>query len=312
MFNTPKEIRVCEVCTRDGFQSLPYMIDADDKVKLVNMIVDAGIKEIEVGSFLPDRGQAKNQMGNTPEVFDKLNRREGVVYRALLQTPAGAQQAVDHGCNKFKINISGSQKHYELMTGKSIEEGIKGFAGIGKIAAENNVALLGSISLAFESPYDGIVPLDRLRMIISNFLDIGVTQISMNDTAGMATPGLVNEYFKVMIAEFPTVERWCFHPHNTRGMGLANTLSAIDAGVLNVDSSLAGTGGCTVFKNASGNISTEDLVYMLDGLGVTTGIDFAKLLVAGEFTRELVPADKWDSYLLRLEQYKRQGDGSIE
>lgn len=312
MFNAPEKIRVCEVCTRDGFQSLPYMIGVEEKVRLLDMIVDAGIKEIEVGSFLPDAGHAKNQMANTPDVFDRLNRREGVVYRALLQTPAGAQQAVEHGCNKFKINISGSEKHYNLMTGRSIEDGVKGFGGIGKIAADNGVTLLGSISLAFESPYDGRVPLDRLRMIISNLLEAGVTQISLNDTAGMATPGLVGEYFKAMMAEFPTVETWCFHPHNTRGMGLANTLSAIDAGVKNVDSSLAGTGGCTVFKNASGNISTEDLVYMLNGLGVTTGIDFDKLLLAGEYTKELVPADKWDSYLLRLEQFKRQGDGQIE
>lgn len=307
MLSMPKEITICEVSTRDGFQSLPFEIEVDDKLKLLEMIAESGIREIEVGSIVPGRSASLFQMAKTPEVFRKMRRHEGVVYRALLQTPQGAQEAVDCGCGKFKINISGSQKHYELMTGKTIEEGIKGFREIGRIAADNHVAMLGSISLAFMSPYDGQVSIDTLKKIIKGFVEeCGAAEISLNDTAGMATPVMVREYFVQMMEEFPQIERWAFHPHNTRGMGLANTIAALDAGVCKVDSSLAGIGGCSVFKNASGNIATEDLLYLLDGMGVETGVSMEKVIKAGIFVEELVKGHSCDSYIQRLEKIKKE------
>lgn len=309
MLNYPKKVTICEVSTRDGFQSLPFEVETEDKLRLLDKIADAGIQEIEVGSFVPGRTSGLWQMSKTPEVFVRMNRRPNVVYRALLQTPEGAVQAVESGCGKFKINISGSEKHYNLMTGKSISSGVEGFAEIGKIAAANGVALLGSISLAFMSPYDGQVPLDRLKMIIEGFLRCGATEISLNDTAGMATPVLVNDYFTAMQKEFPQVKTWAFHPHNTRGMGLANTVAALAAGVLKVDASLAGIGGCSVFKNASGNISTEDLLYLLDGMGIVTDVDMGRLIQAGELVEELVNHKGCDSYIQRIEKFKRAGEG---
>ncbi len=310
MYNVPKKIRVCEVSTRDGMQNLPYMVGVEEKVRLLDMMADAGIKEIEVGSFLPDT-TAFPMMANTPEVFSKMNRREDVVYRALLQTPAGARQAVEYGCRKFKINISASRRHYELMTGLALEEGLKGFTEIGQVAKENNVKLLGSISLAFVSPFDGVITYDTLRTIIDGFLAVGVTEVSLNDTVGMATPVTISEYFRDMMKEYPQVEHWAFHPHNTRGSGLANVVAAMDAGVEYIDASLAGIGGCSVFKNATGNISTEDLVYMLQGMGIDTGIDFDKMVEAGLYVEELAQHQKCDSYILKLEGFKRQGEGAV-
>ena len=309
MLSYPRKITICEVSTRDGFQSLPFEVETEDKLCLLDKIADAGITEIEVGSFVPGRTGGLWQMSKTPEVFARMNRRPGVVYRALLQTPEGAAQAVESGCRKFKINISGSEKHYSLMTGRSIRHGVEGFKEIGKIAAAGGAALLGSISLAFMSPYDGQVPLDRLKMIIEGFLDCGVTEISLNDTAGMAAPVQVGRYFSAMQKEFPQVEAWAFHPHNTRGMGLANTVAALDAGISKVDASLAGIGGCSVFKNASGNISTEDLLYLLDGMGIETGVDMARLIRAGELVEELVKHRGCDSYIQRIEKLKKAGEG---
>ena len=309
MLQYPKRITICEVSTRDGFQSLPFEVETEDKLVLLEKIADAGIREIEVGSFVPGRASGLWQMSRTPEVFMKMKRRQGVVYRALLQTPEGAAQAVESGCKKFKINISGSEKHYGLMTGRTIRDGVEGFREIGRIAVENGVSLLGSISLAFLSPYDGQVPLDRLKMIIQGFLDCGAEEISLNDTAGMATPALVHKYFTAMQSEFPQVGTWAFHPHNTRGMGLANTLAALDAGARKVDSSLAGIGGCSVFKNASGNISTEDLFYLLDGMGIETGVDMEKLIEAGQLVEKLVKNKGCDSYIQKIEKLKRAGEG---
>ncbi len=308
MLQYPEKITVCEVSTRDGFQSLPFEVETGDKIRLLDKIAAAGVREIEVGSFVPGRAGGLWQMSKTPEVFDRMARRDGVVYRALLQTPEGARQAVEHGCRKFKINISGSEKHYGLMTGKAIADGVAGFKEIGEVAAQNGVKLLGSISLAFMSPYDGQVPLERLKMIIRGFLDAGAEEISLNDTAGMATPAMVYEYFTSMQAEFPQVKGWAFHPHNTRGMGLANTVAALEAGIGKVDASLAGIGGCSVFKNASGNISTEDLVYMLAGMGIETGIDMEKLIEAGAMVEELVKHRGCDSYIQRIEKMKKAGE----
>ena len=309
MLQYPEKITVCEVSTRDGFQSLPFEVETEDKLRLLEKIADAGIREIEVGSFVPGRASGLWQMSKTPEVFDRMERRTGVVYRALLQTPEGAKQAAEHGCRKFKINISGSEKHYGLMTGKAIADGVAGFGEIGRVAAAYGVKLLGSISLAFLSPYDGQVPEDRLKMIIQGFLDAGAEEISLNDTAGMATPAMVYQYFTSMQAAFPQVKAWAFHPHNTRGMGLANTVAALDAGLAKIDASLAGIGGCSVFKNASGNISTEDLVYMLQGMGIGTGIDMEKLIEAGLMVEELVKHRGCDSYIQRIEKLKRAGEG---
>ena len=276
-----------------------------NKIKLLDLITDAGISEIEVGSFVSDRPEVSS-MHNTPEVFRRMNRKDGVVYRALLQSPVGAREAADSGCKKIKLNISGSKKHYQLMTRKTVEQGMAGFKEIGAICAQNNMTILGAISLAFISPYDGLIPAEDVRGIIQNFLDCGATEISLNDTAGMATPKLVYERFMEMRDAFPQVKTWAFHAHNTRGMAMANILAACEAGVTQFDSSLAGVGGCTVFKNASGNIATEDLLYMFDGIGTQTGVDMEKVIVAGEFVEELVHHKGIDSYIQRLEKIKRE------
>lgn len=302
-----KKITVCEVSTRDGFQTLPPP-SVPDKLKLLDLIADAGLREIEVGSFLGDRPDSW-RMHSTPEVFRKLNRRPGVTYRALLQTSYGMNEAVEAGCPKIKLNISGSENHYRLMTDKTIAEGMEGFKEIGAIADRNKIAILGSISLAFVSPYDGLIPSSTIKDIIKRFLDCGATEISLNDTAGMSAPNQIHDRFKEMMAEFPEVEAWAFHPHNTRGTGQANVLAALESGVTKVDSSLAGIGGCPVFKNASGNISTEDTVYMLNGMGIDTGVDLQKAIQAGEFIETLVDPSKTDSYLLRLEKIKKLGQG---
>lgn len=295
---------LCEVSLRDGFQTLP-VIAVEDKLKLLDLITGAGISEIEVGSFISERAEVRS-MHNTPEVFRRMNRKEGVTYRALLQSPLGAREAAECGCKKIKINISGSVKHYELMTKKTVRQGMEGFKEIGAICAQNGISILGSISLAFLSPYDGLIPSKDIRDIIKNFLDCGATEISLNDTAGMSTPKLVYERFSEMKELFPQVKAWAFHAHNTRGMAAANILAACEAGATKLDSSLAGVGGCTVFKNASGNIATEDMLYMLDGMGVKTGVDMEKTIAAGEFVEELVHHKGIDSYIQRLEKIKKQ------
>lgn len=300
-----ENVMICEVSTRDGFQTLmPPTVD--EKLHLIDLIVNSGIKCIEYGSFSFLKDGKEDDRCPTSVVTRRLKRVPGVSYRAMLQKPYEMKIAVDSGVDYIKLNVSACEEHYRKMTGNSIEEGMTGFKEIGTIAERNNVSILGSISLAFTSPYAGIIPKDRVAEIISRFIDCGATEISLNDTAGLAFPNQVNDLFTDMMSRFLGIKTWCFHAHNTRGTGLANVLGALNAGVTRIDSSLAGIGGCPVFKNASGNISTEDLTYLLNGMGIDTGVNLAKIINAGKYIETLVPPDKTDSYIQRLEKIKEQ------
>ncbi len=311
--NFPKRITVCEVSTRDGFQTLPPPTVAE-KLTILDLIVKSGIHEIEVGSFVDKGSNLMCGMESTPEIFRVMERKQGVVYRALLQTPTAMRMAVDAGCEKIKLNISGSERHYQLMrNGASIGEGMKGFREIGALGCQHQVKILGSISLAFVSPYDdGMIHSEKIKEIIRAFIDSGATEISMNDTAGMSAPNQIFNRFLEMKVEFPEIQVWAFHAHNTRGTGLANTLAAMQAGVDRIDSSLAGIGGCPVFKKASGNISTEDLLYMLQTMGIDTGVDLERAIIAGEYISSLADPSTVDSYMQRLQKIKRERYGSVE
>jgi len=311
--NYPKKVTVCEVSTRDGFQTLPPPNTAE-KLTILELCAAAGIPEIEVGTFRAKADGDRQDFKNTPEVFRKMRRAPGVTYRALIQTAEDMRLALDSGCTKVKVNISGTEKHYRISSGGStLEEGMKGFREIGALAAQHNVTMLGSISLAFVSPYDdGMVDGVQLKKIIRTFIDCGATEISLNDTAGMSAPNQIYQRFIEMKESFPEVKVWALHAHNTRGNGLASVLAALMAGVDRIDSSLAGIGGCPVFKSASGNISTEDLLYMLHGMDIETGIDFQKAIIAGQYVGALVPEGKKDSYIQRLEVIKRAGGGVVE
>jgi len=306
----PERVIVCEVSPRDGFQTAPDVVSVENKLKLLDMIVDAGIKYIEVGTLKKDDPKAW-KMHNTADVFKALKRREGVEYRALLQDPNGAREAVDCGCPRIKINISASVKHYRDMTGKTIEEGLKEFDEIGTIAANNGIPITGSISLPFISPYDGVISIDFLKQIIKRYISIGADEISLSDAAGMANPRITYERTMDLRAAFPEIKHWILHTHNTRGMALANVVAGLSAGISKLDGALAGIGGCPFFKKASGNISTEDLLFMLDSMGIETGVDFEKAMAAGRFVEELVNGSGIDSYQQRLDKIKRE-QGGIE
>lgn len=157
-----------------------------------------------------------------------------------------------------------------------------------------------------------MIPSEKIKEIIRAFIDSGATEISMNDTAGMLAPNQIFNRFLEMKVEFPEIQVWAFHAHNTRGTGLANTLAAMQAGVDRIDSSLAGIGGCPVFKKASGNISTEDLLYMLQTMGIDTGVDLERAIIAGEYISSLVDPSTVDSYMQRLQKIKRERYGSVE
>ena len=299
----PSKVTLCEVVTRDGFQTAQEVYSVEEKLGIIDMVVDAGVKAIEVGAF--STYETMYKMKDTDEVFKRLTQVPGVEYRALVYLPDDVRRAAESGCKKVKINVSASERHNQSGAGRSPLDSMKEFATCGQIARDNQIEIAGSISLPFASQWEGVIPLEFIKEIVAAFIDAGANQISLSDSAGLGNPRLI--YSRVMKLRecFPDVD-WMLHMHNTRGMGLANVEAAMRAGIDKIDTSLAGLGGCPYIKGATGNISTEDTFFMLGCMGIETGIDFQKIMAAGQYIDELVKGDGTDCYQQRLRRLAKQ------
>ena len=291
----PDEIAICEVGPRDGLQIEKTLLTTDQKVELIEMSADAGTRMIEIGSFVHPK--AVPQMADTDEVARRIKRKGGVEYRALIMNLKGLIRAEAAGIVKAKLTVSASRSHSLKNLNMTPEEAMAGFRTIADYAFAHGVTLSGAISTAFGCPFEGGVPFNQVLNVASGFREIGVKEISLSDTTGMATPRQVYDACCKAKDLFPDVA-WNLHFHNTRGAGLANVIAGMQAGVGRYDSSFAGLGGCPFAPGASGNIATEDLVHMCDEMGVHTGIDLDKLISLGRHIQELV-GHKTDSFILK-------------
>lgn len=293
----PEKVTICEVVTRDGFQTAPEIYPVEEKVRIIEEVVDAGCRCVEVGAF--STYETMYKMKDTDKVFEQLHMKEGVEYRGLVYLPDDVRRAAACGCRKIKLNVSASKAHNQAGAGRSPLESMRTFAESGKIAEENGMGFAGSISLPFASQWEGVIPYEQIKEIVKAFIDAGATQISLSDSAGLGDPQLVYERTMALRDDFPEMD-WMLHMHNTRGMGLANVVAAMEAGIDKIDTSLAGLGGCPYIKGATGNISTEDMLFMLDSMGIETGMDFEKIMEAGEKIIRLTKGVGTDSYQQRI------------
>lgn len=293
----PEKVTICEVVTRDGFQTAPEIYPVEEKVRIIEEVVDAGCRCVEVGAF--STYETMYKMKDTDKVFEQLHMKEGVGYRGLVYLPDDVRRAAACGCRKIKLNVSASNAHNQAGAGRSPLESMRTFAESGKIAGENGMGFAGSISLPFASQWEGVIPYEQIKEIVKAFIDAGATQISLSDSAGLGDPQLVYERTMALRDDFPEMD-WMLHMHNTRGMGLANVVAAMEAGIDKIDTSLAGLGGCPYIKGATGNISTEDVLFMLDSMGIETGMDFEKIMEAGEKIIRLTKGVGTDSYQQRI------------
>lgn len=293
----PEKVTICEVVTRDGFQTAPEIYPVEEKVRIIEEVVDAGCRCVEVGAF--STYETMYKMKDTDKVFEQLHMKEGVEYRGLVYLPDDVRRAAACGCRKIKLNVSASNAHNQAGAGRSPLESMRTFAESGKIAEENSMGFAGSISLPFASQWEGVIPYEQIKEIVKAFIDAGATQISLSDSAGLGDPQLVYERTMALRDDFPEMD-WMLHMHNTRGMGLANVVAAMEAGIDKIDTSLAGLGGCPYIKGATGNISTEDVLFMLDSMGIETGMDFEKIMEAGEKIIRLTKGVGTDSYQQRI------------
>lgn len=291
----PRSIFFCEVGPRDGLQNEPDTLSVQRKIRLIEGVVDAGVRIVEIGSYVHPK--AVPQMADTDEVARGIRRVEGVEYRALVANLKGVERAIASGVNKVKLTVSASESHAKANLNKTPSELIEGFKSCIEFAHSNGAEVSGAISTAFGCPFEGKVPPGQVAEIAERLRDLGITELSLSDTTGMANPRQVYDLSTRMQETFPDV-RWFLHFHNTRGMALANTLAGLQAGVVRYDASLAGLGGCPFAPGASGNVASEDMIHMLHEMGVDTGIDLEKLLALANELREWVGHDT-DSALLK-------------
>ncbi len=276
----PQHVKIVEVGPRDGLQNEATPISADDKINLIEKLADAGVNYIESGSFVSPKWVP--QMGTSTEVFEKVNRIEGVTYAALTPNMRGFEAAVAVNADEVAIFGAASQSFSQKNINCSIEESLERFAPVMEAAKKANIKVRGYVSCVLGCPYEGDIEPEQVALVAEKLLAMGCYEISLGDTVGVGNPASVTKMIQAVSARVP-VEKLAVHFHDTYGQALTNIYAALQLGVSVVDSAIAGLGGCPYAKGASGNVATEDVVYMLNGLGITTGIDFTKLLQAGWF-----------------------------
>lgn len=281
----PEKIIFCEVGPRDGLQNEPTMLSVEQKTALIEGVVDAGVKIVEIGSFMHPR--AVPQMADTDEVARRFRRVDGVEYRALVANLKGVERAQASGIRKVKLTLSASESHAKANLNKTTDELIEGFKPCIEFATGKGMEVSGAISTAFGCPFEGKIPFEKVEIVAAKMRDLGLTELSLSDTTGMANPRQVYDLVLRMRETFPDVQ-WFLHFHNTRGMALANVVAGMQAGVTRYDASLAGLGGCPFAQGASGNISSEDMLHMFQEMGIETGIDLGKMLTLAKQLQQWV------------------------
>lgn len=276
----PTQVKIVEVGPRDGLQNEKVQISAEDKIALIEQLADAGVNYIESGSFVSPKWVP--QMATSTDVFNGIKRKEGVTYAALTPNMKGFEAAMAVNANEVAIFGAASEAFSQKNINCSIEESLQRFEPIMQAAKAANIPVRGYVSCVVGCPYDGFIDPEQVAMVAEKLYNMGCYEISLGDTIGVGSPASVAKMIQAVNTRVP-MNKLAVHFHDTYGQALTNIYTALQAGVMVVDSAIAGLGGCPYAKGASGNVATEDVLYLLNGLGIETGIDFDKLLAAGWF-----------------------------
>ncbi|MGO9900367.1 MAG: hydroxymethylglutaryl-CoA lyase [Solirubrobacteraceae bacterium] len=284
----PAAVRIREVGPRDGFQNEPEVIATAEKIRLIKMLAGAGVKRLEVTSFV--RADVIPQLADGPEVLRGIDVPEDVAITVLIPNERGFDNALQLRRHFSEINcfMSASESHNRANVNRSIEESLQGIERVIARARDERLRVEGVISVSFGCPYEGHVPPERVFAIARRLAHAGAAEVAFGDTTGMANPLQVREFFERAREALGDQVELTAHFHNTRGQGLANVYAALEAGCTSFESSFGELGGCPVPAGATGNVATEDVVCMLHEMGVQTGIDLQALLAASRAVRELL------------------------
>lgn len=283
----PDSVRLREVGPRDGFQNEPETIPTDQKIRLIAMLGAAGYRRIELTSFV--RPDVIPQLADAEAVLDGYEKLDGVAYSVLIPNERGLDRALERRERFDEVNLflSASETHNQRNVNRSVAESLEGIERVIARARAEDLRCEGVISTSFGCPYEGRVPEERVFDIAERLAAAGCEEVAFGDTTGMANPRQVGAFFSAARERLPAVELTA-HFHNTRGQGLANALAALEHGVSSFESAFGELGGCPVPPGATGNISSEDLVSMLEEMGIATGIDLTRLLEASGAAQEIL------------------------
>ena len=270
----PKSVRVVEVGPRDGLQNEARILPTERKVRLISDLAGSGLREIEIGSFVSTRWVP--QLADSDDVARALTARPGVVFSALVPNVRGMDRALAAGVRSIAVFTAASETFNGKNINASIAESIGRFRPVLDMARRENVRVRGYVSTAFACPYEGMIAPEAVLRVTLELLDMGVDEVSIGDTVGAAAPRHVDLLLDRLLPAVPAA-RLAMHFHDTYGMAIANVQAALARGIVTFDASAGGIGGCPYAPGASGNVATEDLVYLLAGSGIETGVDIEKV-----------------------------------
>ena len=277
----PERVTVYEVGPRDGLQNEHESLSVAVRAEFVDRLTDSGLPAIEVGSFVSPK--AIPQLADTEEVYGRIHQASGVRYPALVPNERGLDRALRAGVREIAVFTAASETFNRKNINAGVDESIERFRSVVSRAREEKVKVRGYVSTAFGCPYEGEIAPEAVREVVHKLLDLPVDEISVGDTIGVATPSGVFDVVETLYESGVTRGVLALHLHDTRGTALANVYAGLQCGITIYDSSAGGLGGCPYAPGASGNLATEDLLYMLDGLGVETGVTLSRVVEASRF-----------------------------
>jgi hydroxymethylglutaryl-CoA lyase len=293
--NIPKTVHIVEVGPRDGLQNEHVQITSEHKIHFIDLLSEAGLPTIEATSFVSPR--AIPQLGDADIVMQGITRAPSIDYPVLVPNLKGLERALRAGIKSMAVFTGASETFTKHNINASIDESLANFRAVIQKAQQENISVRGYISTVFGCPYEGSVDPHKVLWVARQLFEMGVSDISLGDTIGVATPDQVVDVLNLLLEQgHIPVERIGVHFHDTRGTALANVLMALQMGVSTVDSSAGGLGGCPYAPGAAGNLATEDLVYMLDGMGIHTGVDLDKLVAATRFIAQYLDHQPTSKY----------------
>jgi len=278
----PRAVRVVEVGPRDGLQNEKVQIPTEQKIQFINLLSEAGLPVIEATSFVSPR--AIPQLADATAVMAGITRRPVIVYPVLVPNMKGMERALAAGVRSIAVFTAASESFTQHNINTTIAQSLENFRPVIALAKQEGIATRGYISTVFGCPYEGRVDPQAVRRVAHALLEMGVDELSLGDTIGVATPNQVVEILGLLMEQDQiAAEKLAVHFHDTRGTALANVLMALQMGIFIIDSSAGGLGGCPYAPGAAGNLATEDLLYMLHGMGIQTGVDLEKVVAATSF-----------------------------
>ncbi|MCZ6724193.1 MAG: hydroxymethylglutaryl-CoA lyase [Gammaproteobacteria bacterium] len=288
----PGAVKIVEVGPRDGLQNEAISVPVEVKIELIDKLTEAGLAVVESGSFVSPKWVP--QMAASGEVYRGIHKKPGVAYPVLVPNMQGLDAALEAGVEEIAIFAAASETFTQKNINCSIDESIERYRQVVEKALTENLKIRGYISCVLGCPYEGEVSFDSVADVAVRLLDQGCYEVSLGDTTGVGTPGRARALVEQLVDTVP-VSQLAAHFHDTYGQGLANLHAVLQCGIAVIDSSVAGLGGCPYARGATGNVATEDVLYMLDGMQIETGVDMDKLLEAGAYISDFLgrePASK--------------------